>query len=111
MIITIDLEFYLSSAIKRYADFFGVACGEKNILFTNNDSAYETAISLIQKGINIEAIIDNREEVDSKLLYEVEKNNIKIFKGYTVTDTFGYKRINKISIKQLSKDGQKVSWL
>ncbi|MDC0517653.1 sarcosine oxidase subunit alpha family protein [Candidatus Pelagibacter sp.] len=98
----------LSSAIKRYADFFGVACGEKNILFTNNDSAYETAISLIQKGINIEAIIDNREDVDSKLLYEVEKNNIKIFKGYTVTDTFGYKRINKISIKQLSKDGQNV---
>ncbi|MBD1159273.1 sarcosine oxidase subunit alpha family protein [Pelagibacterales bacterium SAG-MED19] len=98
----------LSSAIKRYADFFGVACGEKNVLFTNNDSAYETAISLIQKGINIEAIIDNREEVDSKLVYEVEKNNIKIFKGYTVTDTFGYKRINRISIKQLSKDGQKV---
>jgi len=98
----------LSSAIKTYADFFGVACGEKNIFFTNNDSAYETAISLIQKGINIEAIIDNREEVDSKLLYEVEKNNVKIFKGYTVTDTFGYKRINKISIKQLSKDGQKV---
>ena len=84
------------------------ACGEKNILFTNNDSAYETAISLIQKGINIEAIIDNREEVNSKLIYEVEKNNIRIFKGYTVTDTSGYKRIDKISIMQLSKDGQKV---
>ena len=38
----------LSSAIKKYADFFGVACGEKNIFLTNNDSAYETAISLIQ---------------------------------------------------------------
>ena len=98
----------LSSAIKRYSDFFGVACGEKNILFTNNDSAYETAISLIQKGINIEAIVDNREEVDSKLHFEIEKNNIKIFKGYTVTNTFGYKRINKISIMKLSKDGQKV---
>ncbi|MFL2889122.1 MAG: sarcosine oxidase subunit alpha family protein [Candidatus Pelagibacter sp.] len=98
----------LSSSIKRYADLFGVACGEKNILFTNNDSAYETAISLIQKGINIEAIIDNREEVDSRLVYEVEKNNTKIFKGFTVTDTSGYKRINKISIMQLSKDGQKV---
>ncbi len=98
----------LSSAIKKYADFFGVASGEENILFTNNDSAYETAISLIQKGIKIKAIIDNREYVDSKLHYEVEKNNIKIFKGYTITDTFGYKRINKISIKQLSKDGQKV---
>jgi len=99
---------FLSSAIKRYSDFFGVACGEKNILLTNNDSAYETAISLIQKGINIEAIIDNREEVDSKLTYEVEKNNIKIYKGHTVTNTSGYKRIDKVTIMQLSKDGQKV---
>ena len=98
----------LSSAIKRYADLFGVSCGEKNVLLTNNDSAYETAISLTQKGINIEAIIDNREEVDSKLVYEIEKNNIKIYKGFTVVDTSGYKRINKLSIMKLSKDGQKV---
>ena len=98
----------LSSAIKKYADLFGVACGEKNVLFTNNDSAYETALSLIQKGIKIEAVVDNREQVDSKLVYELEKNNIKIFKGSTVVDTFGYKRINKVSIMQLSKDGQKV---
>ncbi len=98
----------LSSAIKRYADLFGVACGEKNILLTNNDSAYETAISLFQKGINVEAIIDNREEVDSKLIYEVKKNNIKIYKGFTVVNTSGYRRINKVSIMKLSKDGQKV---
>ncbi len=98
----------LSSAIEKYSNLFGVACGQKNIIFTNNDSAYETAISLFQKGINIEAIIDNRENVDSKLVKEIEKNNIKIYKGYTVVNTFGYKRINKISIMQLSKDGQKV---
>ena len=98
----------LSSAIKRYADLFGVACGEKNILLTNNDSAYETAISLIKKGINVEAIIDNREEVDSKLVYEVKKNKVKIFNGFTVTNTSGHKRVNKVSIMQLSKDGQKV---
>ena len=92
----------LSSAIEKYANLFGVACGEKNVLFTNNDSAYETAISLYQKGINIEAIIDNREKIDSKLIKEAEKNNIKIYKGFTVVNTFGYKRINKISIMQLS---------
>ena len=73
MIITIDLEFYFHQQLRRYADFFGVACGEKNIFLTNNDSAYETAISLIQKGINIEAIIDNREEVDSKLALRSRK--------------------------------------
>ncbi|MDC3030293.1 sarcosine oxidase subunit alpha family protein [Candidatus Pelagibacter sp.] len=98
----------LSSAIKKYTDLFGVACGEKNVLATNNDSAYETSLSLIQKGIKVEAVIDNREQVDSKLVYELEKNNIKVFKGFTIVDTFGYKRINKVSIMQLSKDGQKV---
>ena len=98
----------LSSAIKKYADYYGVACGENIIILTNNDSAYETALSLIEKGINIKTIIDNREEVDSKLIYEVEKNNVKIYKGFTVTDTAGYKRINKVSIMQLSRDGQKV---
>ena len=98
----------LSSALNKYANLFGVACGEKNVLFTNNDSVYETAISLNQKGINIEAIIDNREEIDSRLIKEAEKNNIKIYKGYTVVNTNGYKRINNISIMQLSKDGQKV---
>ncbi len=98
----------LSSAIKEYANFYGVACGEKIILFTNNDSAYETAISLLQKGINIEAIIDNREEIDSKLIKETEKNNVKVYKGYSVVNTYGYKKINKISIMKLSKDGQRV---
>ena len=98
----------LSSAIKRYADLFGVACGEKNIFLTNNDSAYETAISLIQKGIKVEAIVDNREEIESKLLYEVEKNNIKVFKGFTIVNTNGYKKINRVSLMKLSKDGQKV---
>ncbi len=98
----------LSSAIDKYANFYGVACGEKNVLLTNNDSAYETAISLYQKGININAVVDNREAIDSKLIRETEKNNIKVYKGYTVVDTSGYKRINKVSIMQLSKDGQKV---
>ncbi len=98
----------LSSAIEKYANLFGVACGEKNVIFTNNDSGYETASSLFQKGIDVQAIIDNRENIDSKLIKEAEKNNIKIYKGYTVVNTFGYKRINKISVMQLSKDGQKV---
>jgi len=40
-------------------------------------------------------LIDIREQIDSKISYEVEKNNIKIYKGYSVVDTYGYRRINK----------------
>jgi len=98
----------LSSAIKKYIDFYGVSCGEDNVLFTNNDSAYETALSLFKKGIRVKAIVDIREQPSSKIIEEVESNGIKVYKEYTVVNTEGYKKINKISIMQLSKDGQSV---
>ncbi len=99
---------FLSSAIKKYIDFYGVSCGENNVLFTNNDSAYETALSLFKKGIRVKAIVDIREQPSSKIIEEVESNGIKVYKEYTVVNTEGYKKINKISIMQLSKDGQSV---
>ena len=99
----------LSSAIKKYADFYGVHCGKENVLFTNNDTAYETAISLNNKGIKINAIVDIREQNKSDLTNEINKAGIKIYNSYTVINTKGYKKINKITIMKLSKDGKTVT--
>ena len=41
---------FLSSSVKKYIDYYGVKTGENISLFTNNDSAYETAISLNKSG-------------------------------------------------------------
>jgi sarcosine oxidase, subunit alpha len=98
----------LSSAIKKYADYYGVICGKKNVFFTNNDSAYESAISLIKKGIKVEAIIDIREKSESSIVKEAENLGLKIFWSYTVVDTHGYKKLKQISIMELSKDGQSI---
>ncbi|MDA9604693.1 sarcosine oxidase subunit alpha family protein [Candidatus Pelagibacter sp.] len=96
----------LSSAIKKYADFYGVVCGKKNVFFTNNDTAYESAISLTKKGIKVEAMIDIREQSDSSIVKEVENLGIKIYWSHTVVDTQGYKKLKQISLMELSKDGQ-----
>jgi len=69
----------LSSAIKKYADYYGVICGKKNVFFTNNDTAYESAISLINKGIKVEAIIDIREKSDSSIVKEAENLGLRFF--------------------------------
>ena len=63
----------LSSAVKKYADYYGVICGKKNVFFTNNDSAYESAISLSKKGIKVQAIIDIREKSESSIVKEAER--------------------------------------
>jgi len=96
----------LSSAVMKYAAYYGVATGQKNIFFTNNDTAYESAIALDKKGIRVEAIIDIRENPNSEFTKEVDSLGIKIYKNHTVVDTHGYKKLNKISIMELSKDGQ-----
>ncbi|MDB9704787.1 sarcosine oxidase subunit alpha family protein [bacterium] len=99
----------LASAVKKYADYYGVATGQKNIFFTNNDTAYEAAISLIKKGINVDAIIDIREKSSTEFTKEAQNLGVKLYNSYTVVDTGGYKRINKITIMKLSKDGQSFS--
>jgi sarcosine oxidase subunit alpha len=98
----------LSSAIKKYADFYGVKSGEEIVLFTNNDTAYETALSLSDKGIKVKAIVDIRNANENRLIKSIKDLNIKIYNNHTVVDTKGHKRINKVSIMELSKDGTSV---
>ena len=99
----------LSSAIKKYSDFYGVACGRKIVFFTNNDSAYESALSLNDKGIKVEAIVDIRKQSETNLEKRVIDAGVKIYWEHTVVDTSGYKRLNNVSIMKLSNDGTSVT--
>ena len=93
----------LSSSIKKYIDFYGVKCGQKISLFTNNDTAYETAISLNNSGVNVNSVIDIRDKTSSLIVKQAEKLGIKIHWKSTVVNTKGYKRINKVSVMKLKK--------
>jgi len=98
----------LSSSIKKYLDYYGVKCGQKVSLFTNNDSAYETAISLNNSGTTVNSIIDIRNKSNSSIVKQAEKLGIKIYWNHTVVNTDGYKRINSIELMKLSEDGTNV---
>ena len=41
----------LSNSARKYLNKFGVAVGKNLVFFTNNDSAYETAIDYLKQGI------------------------------------------------------------
>ncbi len=97
----------LANSVKRYLDFYGVSCGLNNIIFTNNDSAYETAVSLCEKGISVK-IVDIRKKSSSNIVKNAEELGINIFWNSTVINTFGHKKINSIEIMNLSEDGSNV---
>ena len=98
----------LASAVKKYIDYYGVRCGLENIIFTNNDSAYETALSLHKSGTKLNAIIDIRDNSSSEIVKQVKNLGIQIYWNHTVVDTKGYKRINKVTIMKLNDKGNDV---
>ena len=98
----------LASAVKKYIDYYCVRCGLENVIFTNNDSAYETALSLHKSGTKLNAIIDIRDNSSSEIVNKVKSLGIQIYWNHTVVNTKGYKRINKITIMKLNDKGNDV---
>ena len=93
----------LSSAAKEYMKVYGVLVGRKPIIFTNNDSAYETAFEF--KKNNVEPIIlDTREEHDSEVVQEAKNKGIQIKFSYGVIVANGYKKVKSAKIGKLTKD-------
>ena len=98
----------LSSAVRKYANTYGVKCGNNISIFTNNDDAYETAITLHNKGVKVKSVIDIREKSDGTLPKKCNELGIKIHWKSAVIYTEGYKKINKIHVMRLSKDNTNV---
>ena len=73
----------LASAAKEYMKVYGVLVGKKPIIFTNNDSAYDTAIEFKKNGIN-PLVVDTRTNSDSSVVSEAKNLNIDIKFSYGI---------------------------
>jgi len=98
----------LSSAVKKYLNFYGVKCGNKIVIFTNNDSAYETAIELHNKNSKVQAIVDIREESSGDLPKKCNELGLKIYWKHTIVSSSGHTKVKNVSVMKLSKDNSVV---
>ena len=76
----------LASAVSTYLIRYGVCAGRKTLIFTNNDSAYRTALDLHGVGAEVAAIVDVRTKLRSDLVSAVKALDIPIFEGHGVID-------------------------
>ncbi len=93
----------LASAAKEYLKVYGVLVGKKPLIFTNNDSAYETAIEFKKNGIN-PLIFDSREKPSSEIINEAKNLNIEIKFSHVVVSAKGYKKVKSAEVSKISKD-------
>ena len=93
----------LSSAAREYIKVYGVLVGKKPIIFTNNDTGYDTAIEFKKNGID-PLIVDVRPNAESLVVQEAKNLNINIKFSCGVVNTEGYLRVKSATIGKLNKD-------
>jgi len=93
----------LASAAKEYMKVYGVIVGKKPIIFTNNDSGYDTAIDFKKNGIN-PLVLDVRANPNSQVIKEAKNLNINIKFSYGVVNAQGYKKVSSALIGQLNEE-------
>ncbi len=98
----------LSSAAKEYLKVYGVLVGKKPIIFTNNDSGYETAIEFKKNGVD-PIVLDTRKDANSEIIKEAKELNINIKFSYVVVAAKGYKKVNSADIAKISDDKKVIS--
>ena len=98
----------LASAAKEYLKVYGVLVGKKPLIFTNNDSAYETAIEFKKNGI-MPLVLDTRNNPESEIINEAKNLGIEIKFSHVVVAAKGYKKVKSAEIAKISKNKKELN--
>jgi sarcosine oxidase subunit alpha len=78
----------LAGAVRTYVNRYAVTPGEKAVVATPNDSAYDTVEDLLAVGVEVVAVLDAR-EVLSRRAVEVAAGGVRVVASSTVQGTEG----------------------
>ncbi len=95
----------LASAVREYTHRYGLTLADRIVFYTNNDSAWRTALELVAVGVPVLAIVDCRHRVEPALTRRAEKAGIEHYLGTVVSDTRGRRGVKKLFLHQLNESG------
>ncbi|NOH70663.1 sarcosine oxidase subunit alpha family protein [Vibrio pectenicida] len=98
----------LASAVSTYIHRYAVVPGNKLVLMTTNDHAYQTAIDWHSKGREVVAIIDTRRESRGDLPAKARDLGITVLTGMAVIDVKGNRRVNGVEVASINHDGSEL---
>tara|TARA_B100000035_G_scaffold63065_1_gene51125 strand:- start:15740 stop:18736 length:2997 start_codon:yes stop_codon:yes gene_type:complete len=98
----------LATSAREYLKVYGVLPGRNPIIFTNNDTAYETAIEFKANGIE-SIVLDTRKSSNAGVVQEAKALGIDIKFNHGIANTSGYKKVKSATVGELneSKNGYK----
>jgi len=99
----------LASAVRSYLNRYAVKPGERVVVATTNDSAYDTAEDLLAAGVELVAVLDAREDLSVRA-EAVARRGVRVVTGSTVQGTVGEARVTGVLLGTLDSYDQATSW-
>jgi sarcosine oxidase, subunit alpha len=98
----------LASAVSTYLVRYGVKPGASYVVFTNNDSAYQTALDLHAANVQVAAVVDCRGTAGNAWAQKVSSLGIRCIEKSVVTQALGASRVSAVEVMPLNPDSTTV---
>ena len=98
----------LANAGAAYAKRFAASPGRRVVIATNNDSGYQSALTLQASGVDVVAIADARTKPEGDLVSRALNTGVAHLPGTTVTDVFGGKAVREVELHAIDNDNRAI---
>ena len=98
----------LASAASTYINRYAIKLADKALVFTNNDSAYQTAIDLKKSGASEVTLVDSRAD-GADLAATLRAAGINVINGCAVVNVIGKAKVIAAQLRNISADGKTIS--
>ncbi len=95
----------LASAVRDYVVNHAVSPGDRTVIVTNNDSAYQTALALKAAGLEVPAILDARDTATGALPDAARAAGIRVLTGRGIAKVKGGKRVTGVAVCTQAGEG------
>ncbi|MEL7106204.1 MAG: sarcosine oxidase subunit alpha family protein [Pseudomonadota bacterium] len=94
----------LASAVRDYLTDFGVAPGQRVVVVTNNDDAYQTAFAVQDAGLEVAMILDAR-TAEAPIVEVAHDRGLKVATGKGIGKVTGRGTVEKITVAGIDGTG------
>jgi sarcosine oxidase subunit alpha len=98
----------LASAVSASINRYAVLPGRRAVVFTNNDSAYQSALDLNEAGADVRCVIDSRPRGAGPITDKLRAAAIPLKCGSVITNAFGRKRIRGVEVQTLDVSHREI---
>ena len=94
-----------ADAAQRLMRLYGVKPGTRAVVATSNRFGYETALDLLDAGLEIAAVVDLNETASGVAYDAVKARGVRIIQGSTLVDAKGTKHVESIAVAKIVGEG------